>query len=599
MKLIQQITSLIGLNSLDHSVCYPPIADPLPAPTFIEWGSNCPLLLHGELKYEGPKEEIVLEGFQRLRAALNSEHFWTPLEVRDSEDLVARLNSSDCSLAQYSSLQTVHLSVSDLEADLQYNVDESYSLVINRDTEIKIEAATRFGALHALTTLEQLILKLEDGSLVIEQDVMIQDKPLYGHRGISIDTARNFYPVESLLRQINALSMSKMNVFHWHMVDIDSWPIALESLPEMSRAAFSKKDIYTISDIKKVVNYARQRGVRVIPEIDMPGHASLAWKYVDPKTVICEDVSYFDSPVGLVSPQLDITYPGTYELIKTVYQELSGIFPDNHFHVGFDEMWTKCTDLDIKMQEWLKSNNYTYADMGQYYVNQSLPIFNSIPNRKIIMWEDAVLGDTITAKDLPKYVVLQAWDGGVNSAKKLADMGYDVIISAYDFLYLDCGKGMHLAGDSRFLQQEDPDPEKKEASYNYRGDGGSWCAPYKTWQRIYAMDFHNTLTDEQLNHIIGAEAAVWSEQIDDMELDAIIWPRVGSLAELLWSGNRDNEGYHRLSEFFSRLLFFRETLKSKNLRPASISTPLCLRNPQKCDLGLVGKNHRRFPGAVD
>jgi hexosaminidase len=599
MKLIQQIASLAGLTPWGQYVCFPIIANPLPAPAFIEWDCRCPYFIAPELTYIGHRDDIVFPAFQRLVDSLNSETFWTPLQARDEQHLVSRLDSGECSNEHATVLPSVKVSISDLGAELQYNVDESYSLEINEEIGIRIQAGTRFGALHALTTLEQLILKLKNGKYVIEQGVTIRDKPLYSHRGVSVDTARNFYPIETLLRQIDAMAMAKMNVLHWHMVDSESWPLALESLPEMSQAAFSEAEQYTPSDIKKIVRYAYQRGVRIIPEIDLPGHASLAWKYADPNAVICDDLSYFDPPIGFVGPQLDVTYDGTYKLLEAVYNELSQLFPDHHFHVGFDEMWTKCTDLNEKMQRWLIDNNYTYADIGQYYVNQSMPIFKSVPNRTIVMWEDAVLGHTITAKDLPKDIVLQAWDGGIKSAKKLANMGYDVIISAYDFLYLDCGKGQAMAGDPRYLQQKDPDPSRKEFSFNYRGDGGSWCAPYKTWQRLYSLDFHHTMTEVELSHVVGAEAAVWSEQIDDMELDAIIWPRTGSLAELLWSGNRDNEGYHRVSEFFPRLLYFRERLKSKGLRPASIGSRLCLRDPQKCDLGLVGKNHRDLPSARD
>ncbi|KAG0268775.1 hypothetical protein BGZ96_006646, partial [Linnemannia gamsii] len=177
--------------------------------------------------------------------------------------------------------------------------------------------------------------------------------------------------------------------------------------------------------------YGRERGVRIIPEIDMPGHASSGWIQVDKKAVTCAD-SWWDNPGGThsaVQPnpgQLDISYEGTYKLIKDVYTEAANLFKDNVFHVGSDELMTYCFNYSSSAMDWFRQRSgSTYSDFAQYYIDKALPIFMDKPERRLMMWEDIVLSHEMRAKKVPKDIIMQAWNKGVENIKKLAEQGYD------------------------------------------------------------------------------------------------------------------------------------------------------------------------------
>jgi hexosaminidase len=130
-------------------------------------------------------------------------------------------------------------------------------------------------------------------------------------------------------------------------------------------------------------------------------------------------------------------------------------------------------------------------------------------------------------------------------------------------------------------------PNASVPTYNYGGGGGSWCAPYKTWQRIYDYDFTLNLTSQQAAHVLGAEAPLWSEQVDDTVISSKMWPRAAALAELTWSGNKDPvTGIKRTTQMTQRILNFREYLVANGVMAAPLQPQYCLRNPHACDLYL-------------
>ncbi|KAF9312228.1 hypothetical protein BG003_006486 [Podila horticola] len=591
--------------------------NPLPKPVTINWGKTGPIKIDNNFRIVGPNSDILSKAYARTAALIKDER-WIPqtweqpmpewpeypkLSKRGEEDEEEAPEFEAFKNGGKKTIKTFSVQVADLKADLQQGVDESYTLDITAAGQGTIKAKTTWGALHGLNTLTQLIIDDGRKGLQIEEPVHIEDAPKYTHRGVMYDTARNFYPVKSLLKQIDALAWAKLNVFHWHITDTQSWPLEIKKHPKMTNDAYGPREIYSQKDIAAVIKYGRERGVRVFPEVDMPGHAASGWLQADKKAVTCAD-SWWDndgwthhSSVQPNPGQLDISYEGTYKLIKDVYSEVAKVFTDNVIHVGADELTPYCFNYSSSAMDWFKQRpGASYSDFIQYYLDKALPIFNDKPSRRLMMWEDIVLSHTMPAKNLPKNIILQAWNNGTDHIKKLTSQGYDVVVSSADFLYFDCGNGGWVTNDARYNVQEPPAVPKAVsdaleanpsgnvlASLNYGGTGASWCGPYKSWQRVYGFDFTKGLTDEEAKHVIGAEAALWSEQSDATVVENKIWPRAAALAELLWSGNRDAEGYKRVTEMGARIQDYRERLVARGHAAHPLVPKYCIQHPHHCD----------------
>ena len=579
--------------------------NPLPAPRSISWGSSGPIAVK-QLSLRTTDNHrhahpIIDSAWERAWRAITTLQ-WIPAAVEapipsfrpfptDSPKAKRDADASSSSHARSAAtpIQSVQVHVQDGDSDLQHGVDESYTLEITATSgSVKIQAKTIWGALHAFTTLQQIIISDGEGGLLVEQPVKIQDSPLYPYRGIMIDTGRNFISVRKILEQIDGMALSKLNVLHWHLDDAQSWPVHMTSYPQMTKDAYSTRETYSQEDIKRVIAYARGRGVRVIPEVDMPGHASAGWQQIDPSIVACGD-SWWSNDVWekhtAVEPNpghLDIIYNNTYDVVRDVYNELSDLFADDWFHVGADEIQPNCFKFSSHVTEWFAEDpSRTYKDLAQYWVDHAVPIFRSAgSHRRLMMWEDIALSAE-SANDVPTDIVLQTWNGGLTNINNLTARGYDIVVSSADFLYLDCGHGGFLPNDPRYNVQSNPDGG---VNFNYGGNGGSWCAPYKTWQRIYDYDFTLNLTKNQAAHILGAEAPLWSEQVDDVSISSEFWPRAAALGERVWSGNRDAHGNKRTNLLTQRLLNFREYLVANGVMANALVPKYCLQHPHACDL---------------
>ncbi|KAF9422285.1 hypothetical protein BGZ76_003799, partial [Entomortierella beljakovae] len=451
------IAAAIGLLAITVSEAVK--VSPLPAPVTIEWATTGPVKVDNNFRITGPRHDILSKAYARTASLIKSErwepHSWEkpmveyppyPILEKRADEGDKHGNKHGNQHGNKASLRTVNVVVADLNADLQLGVDESYTLDITASGKGTISAKTVWGALHGLQTLNQIVISDGKRGLQIEQPVHIEDAPKYTHRGVMYDTARNFYSMSSLRKQIDALSYAKMNVFHWHITDNQSWPVEIKKHPQMTKDAYGPRAIYTQNDIRSLIRYGRERGVRVYPEIDMPGHSAAGWLQVDKNAVTCAD-SWWDNDGwthhSAVQPnpgQLDIAYPGTYDLIKDVYSEMTNVFTDNMFHVGFDELQTYCYNYSKPSMDWFKANpGAAYSDFAQMYIDKAMPIFQDKPSRRLVMWEDSVLSPDIPANEIPKDVVMQSWNKGVENIKALASKGYDIIVSSADFVYLDCG----------------------------------------------------------------------------------------------------------------------------------------------------------------
>ncbi|PMD20730.1 glycoside hydrolase family 20 protein [Hyaloscypha hepaticicola] len=591
MRLTQVLAASLCASGAVQAVA----VNPLPAPTSITWGTSGPRAFNGRnLALNGAPNHVVSDAWDRAYSAITSLH-WVPQATEAPIATYAVFPTGTAAKRRgTTTLNSITVQVADSKAPLQHGVDESYTInVPSTGQVITITANTTWGALHAFTTLQQLVISDNDGGLMIEQPVSISDAPMYPYRGIMIDTGRNFITLPKIYEQIDGMALSKLNVLHWHLDDSQSWPVQMASYPSMTKDAYSANEIYTTNNLKDVLNYATARGVRVIPEVDMPGHASSGWKQIDPSIVACADSWWSNDNWPLhtaVEPnpgQLEILNPKTYTAVQKVYSELSGIFTDNFFHVGGDELQTGCYNLSTITTEWFAANaSRTYNDLLQHWVDNAVPIFansSGNPNRQLMMWEDIAIS-TPHANTVPKNIILQTWNNGPTNIKTLTEAGYQVIVSSSDWFYLDCGFGGWVSNDPRYDVQVNPDAVDGNPNFNWGGNGGSWCAPYKTWQRIYDYDFASNLTSTEASRVLGVEAPLWSEQSDDTTISSKMWPRAAALAELSWSGNKGPNGKSRVTLLTQRILNFREYLVANGVAAAPLMPKYCLQHPHACDL---------------
>ncbi|CAM0906432.1 unnamed protein product [Alopecurus aequalis] len=480
-------------------------------------------------------------------------------------------------------LQSLTLSVSDLSASLQDGVDESYVLEILPTGAASITAATPWGAMHGLETFSQLAWRGAGRELLVAAGVRVEDRPLYQHRGLMLDTGRTYFPVMDILRTIDTMAANKMNVFHWHITDSQSFPIVLPSEPGLAEMGSYGEDMrYAVEDVNRIVEFAMSRGVRVVPEIDGPGHTA-SWAGAYPDAVSCAgkfwlpDANDWGSRLAAEpgSGQLNPLKSKTYEVVANVINDITSLFPDGFYHAGADEVTPGCWQTDPSIQADIE-NGGTLSQLLERYVRAVHPHVVS-KNRTVVFWEDVLLDATVNVSASaipPATTILQTWNNGANNTKLIVQAGYRAIVSSASFYYLDCGHGDFLGNDSQF---DDPRSD-------YDTKGGSWCGPFKTWQRVYDYDIAYGLTAEEAKLVIGGEVALWTEQADATVLDSRLWPRASAMAEALWSGNRDASGTKRYAEATDRLNDWRHRMVGRGVRAEPIQPLWCRTRPGMCNL---------------
>ncbi|KAI4365950.1 hypothetical protein MLD38_021886 [Melastoma candidum] len=478
------------------------------------------------------------------------------------------------------SLQTLIITVNNLAAPLTHGVNESYSLSIpmsgNRATLI---AETAWGAMRGLETFRQLVWGKPRR---VAAGVEVVDWPIYAYRGVMLDTSRNYYDVKDILRTIGAMSANKFNVFHWHITDAESFPVVLPSEPDLAaKGSYGSEFQYSPADISRIIEYGLQHGVRVLPEINAPAHTG-SWAGAYPEIVTCSNMFWW--PAGsnwadrLASQpgtgHLNPLNPKTYQVMKNVIDDVTEMFPDSFYHAGADEIIPGCWKADPLVQSYLAKNG-TLSQLLELFVKSTLPYILS-QNRTVVYWEDILLDSNIKVRSslLPtEHVILHTWGNGPNNTKKVVSSGYRTIVSSSDFYFLDCGHGSFLGNNSQYDQPPFAD----------QGKGGSWCSPFKTWQMIYNYDIAYNLTEEEAKLVLGGEAVLWSELADPEVLDPRLWPRASALAEVLWSGNRDEMGKKRYAAATDRLNEWRYRMVGRGVRAEPIQPRWCINNPGMCN----------------
>ncbi|KAI7928640.1 beta-hexosaminidase subunit beta [Pyricularia oryzae] len=450
-------------------------------------------------------------------------------------------------------------------------VDESYSLTIDKEGRAKLSAKSSIGILRGLETFSQLFYQHSTGTCWYTPyaPVSIDDAPLYPHRGILFDTARQWYPVVNLLRTIDAMAWNKMNRLHVHVTDSQSWPLDLPSMPEVAREGAHRRDlIYTADDIRRVQEYGVHRGVQVYFEIDMPGHIGSLY-HSHPELI----VAYNEQPYYHYCAQPPC---GAFKLNDSrVDAFLEKLFDDvlprvhpyaAYFHTGGDELNANDSMLD----ENIRSNkSEVLQPLLQKFIDKQHERVRSHDLTPMV-WEEIPLDWNVT---LGKDVPVQSWLG---NAQKLAAAGHQVIDSNYNFWYLDCGRG-------QWINMENG------AAYRQFYPFNDWCGPTKSWQLVYSYDPRAGLSEEAAKLVLGGEVAIWSETIDEQTIDSIIWPRANAAGEVLWSGRIDPAtGQNRSQlEAIPRLSEMRERLVARGVRPAALTQLWCTQaNPLECSYPL-------------
>ncbi|GFQ02303.1 beta-hexosaminidase 2 [Phtheirospermum japonicum] len=538
-----------------------------PSPTTSRWSHPQAISLSPNFTITAPAHRYLTRAARRYLGQIRTEHH---------HPLVAPL----LNLTSSPPLAALTVTISDADAPLTHGVDESYTLSVGCEGgAAALKAETAWGAMRGLETFSQLVYWKPSR---VACGLYIHDVPLFMHRGVMLDTSRNFYGVEDLLRLIKAIGMNKLNVFHWHITDSHSFPLVVPSEPELAaKGAYGKDMKYTAADVKRLVEYGLEHGVRVIPEIDMPAHTG-SWAEAYPEIITCANKFWF--PPGAEwadrfasepgTGQLNPLNPKTYQVVKNVTRDVVSMFPDRFYHAGGDEVIPNCWKNDPSIQKFL-SNKGTLSQILEIFVSHTLPYIVSL-NRTVVYWEDVLLDANINVSTSflpPKNVILQTWNNGPNNTKRIVDAGYRVIVSSSDYYYLDCGHGEFTGNNSQYNQKPGTD----------QGNGGSWCGPFKTWQLIYNYDITYGLSEKESKMVLGGEVALWSEQADPTVMDSRIWPRASAMAEALWSGNRDGKGRKRFGEVTDRLSEWRNRMVTRRIDAEPIQPLWCVKNPGMCN----------------
>ena len=362
--------------------------------------------------------------------------------------------------------------------------EESYTLDVS-DAQARIQAATAEGAIHALATFAQLIQPGPDGFQVA--GVHIEDRPRFPWRGLMLDVCRHWMPVDVIERNLEAMAAVKLNVLHWHLSEDQGFRVESKRYPRLHQLG-SNGDYYTQDQIREIVAYARDLGIRVIPEFDVPGHSS-AWFPGYPELASVPGPFTLGGRGGSV---MDPSKESTYDFLDGFIGEMTQLFPDPYFHIGGDEVNPRVWNQSESIQAFAKDHGLKDAPAIQVYFNQRLLKIVQKYGKTMVGW------DEILVPGLPTDAVIQSWRGQ-KSLSEAAAKGYRGILSwGY---YLD-----HLS----------------PASLHYAVDplGGPDAA---------------ALTPEQASRIMGGEACMWAELVGPETVDSRVWPRTAAIAERLWS----------------------------------------------------------------
>jgi len=384
------------------------------------------------------------------------------------------------------------------------NEDESYTLEVNT-ARAHLSAPTPVGLLRGIETFLQLVSRDSEGFHV--PAVMIQDKPRFPWRGLLIDVCRHWMPPEVIKRNLDAMAAVKMNVLHWHLSEDQGFRVECKIFPKLHEMG-SDGNYLTQEQIKEILDYARDRGIRIVPEFDMPGHTT-SWFVGYPELASIQGLYKIERYWGIHDPCMDPTREEVYEFLDSFLGEMTKLFPDQYFHIGGDEVNGEHWKANLNIKAFKSKHGMKDNHDLQAYFNKRIQAILKKHGKKMVGW------DEIFHPDLPQDIIVQSWRGQESLAKS-ARQGYRGILS--HGYYLD-----HILSASQHYQV---DPMDKEAA---------------------------KLSHEEKARILGGEACMWAEYVTPENIDSRIWPRTACIAERFWSPLevKDVEDMYRRLEVIS------------------------------------------------
>jgi len=388
---------------------------------------------------------------------------------------------------------------------VRFGEDESYALTVTPE-KIRLHAPTDIGALRGLETLLQLLAADENGYFF--PAVTIADNPRFPWRGLLIDACRHFMPVEVILRNLDGMAAVKMNVLHWHLSEDQGFRVESKVYPKLHELG-SDGFYYTQAQIKEVIAYAAERGIRVVPEFDVPGHAT-SWLVAYPELGSAPGPYQIERNWGIFYPVINPAREFTYQFLDKFFGEMAALFPDPYFHIGGDEIehgshQAKHWNENPEIQAFKKKHNLPDNAALQAHFNKRVLAILTKHGKIMVGW------DEILHPDMPKNIVIQSWRGR-EAMIKAAQQGYQSILS--NGYYID------LIQPTDFHYGNDPLPAD------------------------------SPLNEQERSRILGGEATMWSEMVSPETVDSRIWPRTAAIAERLWSPGTVNDAddmYRRLA----------------------------------------------------
>ncbi|KAF3433775.1 hypothetical protein FNV43_RR24878 [Rhamnella rubrinervis] len=410
--------------------------------------------------------------------------------------------------------------------DLQLGVDESYTLyVAKKDGQsivggATIEANTVYGALRGLETFSQLCT-FDYGTKsvqVYQAPWHIQDKPSFAYRGLLLDTSRHYLPVDVIKQIIDSMSYAKLNVLHWHVIDEQSFPLEVPTYPNLWKGAYTKWERYTIEDAADIVSFAKARGIHVMAEVDVPGHAE-SWGNGYP--------DIWPSPS--CREPLDVSKNFTFDVISGLLSDMKKIFPFELFHLGGDEVNTDCWNSTPHVKQWLQDHNLTTKEAYRYFVLRAQDIAISL-NWTPVNWEETF---NTFAENLNPRTVVHNWLGPGVCPKAVA-RGFRCIFSNQGVWYLD-----HLD------------------------------VPWEGFYNAEPLEGIDNASEQKL--VLGGEVCMWGETADTSNVQQTIWPRAAAAAERLWSKKEAISTGNITSTALPRLEYFRCLLTQRGVQAAPVT----------------------------
>jgi len=462
----------------------------MPVPQEISWGE-------GFLKIDS-SFSIVVEGADSMRSMLAASRMQTRLS-RETGIFFVPPFSGPPALRIISQMPASPYPTLD--------VDESYLIIVNTQ-EAVLAANNFFGIVHGLETFLQL-LRLDSSGFSIPA-VSIKDAPRFPWRGLLIDVCRHWIPMDVLKRTIDGMAAVKLNVLHWHLSEDQGFRMESKRFPRLHSLG-SDGLFYTQEQARAVVAYAADRGIRVVPEFDMPGHTT-SWFVGHPELASMPGPYSLQRTWGVFDPAMDPTREEVYEFLDDFIGEMAGLFPDSFFHIGGDEVNGKQWDASPSVSQFKKQHSLKDNHDLQVFFNKRVAGILTKHDRRMIGW------DEILHPELPSNIVVQSWRGHKALASTVQRGSEGILSWGY---YLD-----HM----------------RPAAYQYGIDP--------------LADEALDIPADKKQMVLGGEACMWAEFVTEENIDSRIWPRTAAVAERFWSSKDvidTKDMYRRLSRVSKRL----------------------------------------------